>query len=251
MKKPIYVVIGAALTMVGAILLLSQTGIISFNLPMSVKMAVASGQTLGLTLTTDVKSYPYPLATVGKGYTYKWKVELKNTGTATWDGGWVTVRVGINGASVVSVNCQTNPASCDVPVAGNFYVERCSSGTDVEACRVDLSSSGWNLLQSDDGVNWVSPSGGCSKRVCSVASSGPIAPGQSMIKYFKLTVPTTASEGNYPLITNGMASVSGTYAIASKSDNLSVGTISGELIVSLIGALMLIGGVAAIVFGMI
>jgi hypothetical protein len=241
MKKPIYVAIGAAVAIVGAVFLLNEMGIINLNLPLSYKLAVAPQGSMGITINTDVKSYPYPLATVARGVTYKWKMDLKNTGTINWEQAWVTIRVGVNGASVVD---KTEPG-----IAGTFKVEQCSAGTDVIACRVDLSSAGWNLQESIDGQNWYSPSGGCADRVCSIGVLTSINAGQTLTRYFRLTVPTTASEGNYPLITNGMAYASGTYAVASKTDNLSVGTMSGDLVITLIGTLALVGGVASIIVG--
>jgi hypothetical protein len=241
MKNPMYVVIGATAAMLGAFFLLSGMGIISFNLPLTYKLALTPQENIGITITTDVKNYPYPLAAVGKGYTYKWKMDLKNTGTVNWDEGWVTIRVGINGATVVD--------KTEAGIAGTFKVEKCSAGTDVAACRVDLSSSGWNLQESTDGTTWSSPSGGCQDNVCSISSLGPVNAGQTLTKYFRLTVPSTASEGNYPLITDGMAYASGKYAVASKSDSLSVGTISGDLVITVVGLLALLGGIAAIAFG--
>jgi len=241
MKKPIYVMIGAATAIVGTILLLNGMGIINLNLPLTYKLAVAPQGTIGITVGTDVKSYPYPLATVGKGYTYKWKMELKNTGTLAWDEGWVTIRVGVNGATIVD--------KTESGVGGTFKVEKCSAGTDVAACRVDLSSAGWNLQESTDGSTWTSPSAGCVDNVCSIRKTS-VAVGETVTRYFRLTVPTTASEGNYPLITNGMAYASGTYAVASKTDNLSVGTISGSLVITILGLLALLGGAAIVAFGM-
>ena len=236
MKKE-WNIIGIIALVVGIFLLAMPY--VPINFPASLMSTTPRGERVGISLTTDVKSYPYPLSTTPKGQTYKWEVTAKNTGTVDWSDSWVTVRVGIKGSTVTT--------KTESGVKGAFAVEQCSYGTDVPSCKVDIGSSGWNLQyfvgSCSESKSWITPE--IQQKVGSVVFSS-IPAGQSKKACFKLSVPANAEDGNYPLITNLQAYASGTWHVAHKTDNLSVGTVSGDLVLQMIGVLSIFAGLALI-----
>jgi hypothetical protein len=257
MKKS-YVIGGSIAMIAGVVLLLSGLGLIDIKFPTSTLSVTPFGNRLGIQLQTSKMEAPLPFSFVSRGYTYKWKVDITNTGTVTWSTGWVNVRLGVNGATAVQTTCSANPASCpDTKVGGSFYVERCSSGTDVTACREDLTA--WGFKFSGDGTNWLSCPGGTypggkasatyNNKVCSI-DLGDVTPGTKKTIYFQLTIPSSATDGNYPFIVQAMAWADATYAVAGQYDTLTVGAVAGNLVLTFIGFLSLLGGVSAIALGM-
>jgi len=241
--KKIYAYAGATLLVVGILLTAYQMGWLDQLMSpfLGISTATPMGSMLGLQFSTSTESPMfYPLSMVMPGATYRWKGVLTNTGTATWQNAWVVVRLGINGATVTT--------KTESGTIGSFAVEQCSAGVDVSACREDIVNT-WNLQVSTDGTTWQ----GCSNpgdKVCSIESpviSIPVAPGQSRTVYFKLTVPSTAS-GNYPLITQLMVFADGTRAVKSATDTLSIGTVSGEWVLTFVGFLAAIAGLAMLGF---
>lgn len=258
-KKTICVVSGAIALVAGIVFVLSYMGYIDIKLPMSTLTITPYGNRLGIGVSVSKVNPPVPLSTVSKGYTYKWKATITNTGTVAWTYGQINVRLGTNGATAVLTTCAQNPSSCqDVPnIGGSFYVERCSYGTDVTACREELST--WGFKFSQDGTNWLPCPGGtypggqsacsCSNKVCAI-NLGDVGTGTTKTIYFQLTVPSTAaSPGSYPFIVQGMAYADAYYAVSGQYDTLTVGTISGNVTLAFIGFLSLLGGLALIAFG--
>lgn len=206
----IFTVFGIVVILIGALLLIYSSGITSAG-----KLSVITERgKIGIELhTTKV----YELSLVSPGATYAWELEAKNTGTIDWSNSWVTVRVGTDGSIVVD--------KTEEGIIGSFKVEKCQYGTDVEQCREDLGISGWNLQYHNGKCgsqsSWLTPT--CNKNVCSIPF-GELKSGSSKSACFKLTIPNDA-KGNYPLITNLMAYVSGYYAVASKVDSITIGSI--------------------------
>ena len=75
--------------------------------------------------------------------------------------------------------------------------------------------------------------------------------GQSITKQFRLSVPDTSEEGQYPLITNLMAGAGGTYAVSNQVDNLNLGTIIGDLTLAFAGLLSVIGGLGILAWAFV
>jgi len=236
------VVIGAFLSIVGAILLLYQEGTLKAERLYSI---TPSGEVVGIEM--KIKRGFSLFSTVTPGASYKWKVTLKNTGNVKWDSSWVTFRVGVNGAQVVKVG----PSTCGSDY-GDCLVERCSYGTDVPQCREQICygyEGTWNIQSRTSGVflNCVP-----ADKMASTTNLPGLEPGQSTTFEFSLDVPQGKPLGNYPLILNGGVSYAGkVWIVDSEYDMLSLGTISGELTMSFIGALSLLGGVASIVAGFV
>ncbi|MHA1866392.1 MAG: hypothetical protein ACTSWZ_07790 [Candidatus Heimdallarchaeaceae archaeon] len=230
-------IIGLILAVVGIVLVLNSFGII--NIPTST-LSVAPTGTVGVQVTSNFRLWNF-LSTITAGNTFKWSVTVKNTGSLPWDTGWVKVRLGVNGAQVVDVTCQSNPSSCPSDtVIGSFKVEKCQYGTDVESCREDIVNT-WGFKYSTDGSNWLS----CPdylQKVCSI-DVGVVNPGESRTFYFKMTVPSGITSGNFPLITQAFAWNGATYAVAGTYDPLKVGTMQGEISLAMVGAILtLLGG---------
>ena len=220
--------VGVASLLIGIVTLAYNAG--AFNYITLSTLAVApEGKTIGVDVSTSVVSYPLPLATVAPGKTYQWEATAKNTGDIEWDDSWITVRIGVSGASTTT--------RTESGVTGSFAVEKCSAGIDTSACREDLRE--WNLKykmgKCSQSGTWQTPT--IEDKVASLVL-GSLSPGSSKTVCFKVTVPSDAS-GSYPLITNLMAWVGGTYAVDHKTDTISIGEISGSLTLNFIGILTL------------
>lgn len=237
--------IGIVLAAVGVLALLDGTEYIDLPFPSGFSTLSATGSRVGVSVRSTKVTRPPYLSTVMAGYEYKWKVTASNTGNVAWDTGWINVRLGSVGSTAVSTTCAANPASCpDGTVGGSFWVERCASGTDVQACRENIVST-WVFRYSTDGSTWRS----CPdyhEKVCSI-DLGTVSPGTSATLWLRLKVPDAATNGNYPLITQAMGWADATYAIAGTHDTLTVGTFSGNIVMSMMGLLSLLSGIGLII----
>jgi len=236
------VTIGAFLLVVGAVILLYQEGTLKAERLYSI---TPKGEVVGIEM--KIKREFSIFSTVTPGASYKWKVTLKNTGDVKWDEAWVTFRVGVNGAQVV----KGDPSTCGSDY-GDCLVEKCSYGTDTPKCREQIChgyKGSWNFRTVTSGVFYTCVP---DDKMAATSNLPALSPGESTTFEFALDVPQGKPLGNYPLILNGGASYGGkVWIVDSEYDMLSLGTISGELTMSFIGALSLLGGLALIVAGLI
>ena len=221
--------IGVASLMVGIITLAYNVGAFNY-ITLSTLAVTPEGETIGVDVTTSVVSYPYPLSTVAPGKTYQWEVTGKNTGSLDWDNSWVTVRVGIKG-SEVTTHYEEN-------VIGKVAIEKCEYGPDKPECRVDLRDWGikYKNCPCKESCSWTTPD--IDDKVASVVF-GAIPAGSSKTACFQLSIPPETEPGRYPLITNLMAVAGLKYAVDYKVDDLTVGTVIGELTLNMVGVLAL------------
>lgn len=244
-SKNVKIIIGSILAIVGVIALAQGMGYIDLPFTSGFSTLGVTGNRVGISVASTKVTRPAYLSTVGTGYEYKWKITASNTGNVAWNTGWIKVRLGTVGSTAVSTTCAANPASCPGgTVGGSFWVEKCSLGTDIQGCREDIVGA-WGFKYSTDGVNWLS----CPdylEKVCSI-DVGVVSPGASKTIWTKLKVPSAATQGNYPLMAQAWAWADATYAIAGMHDTLTVGTITGNLVITMMGLLSLFG--AAISYG--
>jgi hypothetical protein len=255
-KHKYSLIIGIVVLIVGLVATMDYFGVISIPIPGLTNSIASPSGTVELSVPIYRIQYPLTLSTVSTGYTYKWSSPLTNTGTVDWTDSWINVRLGIAGATAATVTCASNPSSCSSgTVGGSFYVDQCSSGTDVQACRLDLTT--WTFKWSPDGTTWNTgctgtypgalKSAGASLYVCSV-DIGPVTHGASAKPiYWQLTVPAGTANGNYPFIVQGMAYASASYSLGTTGgsyDTLTVGTVSGSLALAFVGFISIIGGFA-------
>lgn len=209
MKKNVLVAIGAILIILGCISMMYSMGLFGFS-AQRIAAVLPSGNLAGQ--VGVFKSFS-PFSTVIPGASYQWQVVVKNTGNVNWDN-----------------------------LAVNVILEQ--SGT-----RVDITQ--WGFQWRED-TTW--KSGDCtggSASSCSFPTTvTQLAAGSSKTYYIRLTIPGTAY-GSYTLKVILNAAVGSTvYSnIASKTDTLTTGTLSGELVLSFIGALSIFGGVASVILG--
>ena len=236
------VVIGAFLSIVGAILLLYQEGTLRAERLYAI---TPRGEVVGIEM--KIKRGFSIFSTVTPGVSYKWKVTLKNTGNVGWDSCWVTFRVGVNGAQVV----KGDPETCDSDY-GDCLVEKCAYGEDTPKCREQICygyEGTWNFRTVTPGVFYTCDP---SDKMAATSNLPALEPGESTTFEFALDVPRGKPLGSYPLILNGGVSYGGkVWIVDSEYDMLDLGTISGELGMTLVGALSLLGGIASIVAGFI
>lgn len=238
--------IGVALTVIGIVIMIYYTngfGRISFSTH-GLSM-VNNG--VGISMKVSPIQKVQALSTVGKGYSYKWEVDVSNTGTVDWEDAWVITRLGVKDSTVSTCSASG--------VVGSYYCEKCSQGQDTDACRIDINS--WGFAYSLDGSNWHNgcPSGDKWGNTChlDLKKLGIIpSPGKTVKVYFKLTPPTSAEDGKYPLITDGRIYVNGvTYSIKGSYDYLTVGNISGGINLQILGALSIISGLGLIIWSIL
>jgi len=248
-NKKIYGVIGLVIMLSGMLFFAQTKGWIDLSTAGRVKLSTTSGQQLGISVNTRVDK---PVTSVVvSGNTYQWKTTSKNTGTVSWDNAWILVRIAIPESTTTEL-CNHVDECTGATIGNCFTVEKCSYGTDVQNCREDIKNT-WKLQYSTDGNNWMTPS--CTDecgnygKVCALDFAKTVIPGQEETMYFKVTVPESAENADYPLITSLMAYAGGTYGIASDTDNLTVGTISGRFLMEALGLLSMIGGAALAVVG--
>lgn len=231
-------IVGILLIVAGIVILLKGFGYL--NLSLRKPLAAVPNGYAGMEITTDVKSFSFPLATVAPGATYKWSVTLKNTGTVDWTSYTFYLRMAKDYTQKTFPNA--------VPGYNTAYVDKCGSLVDDASCREDLIGT-WKFMISYDGQNWVDASNLVSNKVLSVVANYPLKAGTAMTWWFKITAPTNA-QGNYYVIATGGALVgSAVYLVDSKVDTISVGTMIGELVLTFIGALSLIAGLGFALWG--
>ncbi|MFQ6068021.1 MAG: hypothetical protein ACE5KD_00600 [Candidatus Bathyarchaeia archaeon] len=223
----------------GVVSLLYATGMIGFG---AVRIAsimqprytvLPTGQKLGIDVTSTARTYPFPLSTLVPGQSYKWTVSLANTGTVAWTASWATLRIGIDGSTVTSTGCSLGPNE----VAIDFQCESCPSGTDVPACREQIDSTGWNMRSLTSEITLVCDS---TSKMCT-ADLGGLAVGGTTSFEVAVTVPSTYTTGTYPFIVNGVAQKDKNFIVDAEVDNLTLGTVSGDVVLTFIGALSIIG----------
>jgi len=237
MEKKLAYIIGGLILIGISIYLFGTSGITPAGIKLYSIYKSPTGE--GVSLKLERQTPTLGLVVVRTGQAYEWKITLKNEGTKTWDNSWITVRVGINGASVMK--------GTESGVVGDVLWEYCSQyPLDSSApynpnCRVDISPSGWDLkVSTNGGLTWSSPNFGV--KVASIPI-GKMDPGQSSTVWISLRIPQTAQDGNYPLIINGVAyfAVAGQNAIeASTYDTITVTSVEvykGSLNLQFIGAL--------------
>ena len=244
-KNKALLVLGIVLLAVGVYTLLPTIGI---KLPTSV-MAVTPTGTYGMEVETkEVQGLPNPFAIqVAAGRTYTWNMTVKNTGTIAWDGFWFTMRLAIPGSTAVDKQ--------ESGLIGTSTVEQCSAGTDTPDCRVDLTQWSLQYARSIDPVtknlvNPISPS--CGNKICAftMTSSDIPSPGSEKSFYFSLKVPDTAPTGNYLLITNlGVNHATKTIMQKASVETVTVGTLKGEIVITLTALVASIVGLAALLRG--
>jgi len=251
-KRLIYVIAGLVLIGISFYLMYSS-GFSLQTKPFAIYKSGGRGISIKLERMT-----PLSLAVVKPGEAYKWKLTLRNEGSMTWESSWVTVRVGIKGATVTR--------GTEEGVEGDVLWEYCSqypkdpSSPWNPNCRVDISTSGWNLQVSyDGGMTWRTPP--CNQKVCSI-DFGKIAPGSQKVVWISFNIPQTAEEGSYPLICNAVAYNSNwepNMAIeATATDTIMISTktapevYKGVLTIEFLGSLMMsIVGLALVLRGLI
>ena len=234
-KEDVRKIVGVLLIAVGIVILLHGFGYIQFAVRKPL-VAIPSG-TVGMEITSTAKSFSFPLATVVPGATYKWSVTLKNTGTVDWTEPDFYLRMARDYTQKTFSNA--------VPGYDKAYVDKCDSKIDDISCREDLIGT-WKFMYSYDGQNWVEAS--VTDRIFSVGYH-TLNAGETKTWYFKITAPNNA-QGNYYVIATGGAQVgTARYIIDSKVDTISVGTISGELVLTFIGSLSLIAGLGFALWG--
>lgn len=204
-------IIGIGLLVVGSLLLLQAYGIFGFT---AKKLEILpQGRLEGEVKAW--KTFP-PFSIVVGGATYEWRVVVKNTGNIGWD----------NHRVLVFIN--------------------------QDEVRQDITQ--WELY-------WREHDGVFAKAVCTSGAASycefpagtvPMESGVTRTYYFKMTIPGTAF-GSYELTTRLNALVGTTvYSnIASAIDPLTIGSVSGELLLTLVGALSIFSGLGLTVAGII
>jgi hypothetical protein len=231
-------IVGILLIVAGIVILLKGFGYLNLSLRKPL-VAVPNGY-VGMEITTDVKSFSFPLATVAPGATYKWSVTLKNTGTVDWPEYTFWLRM--------AKDYTQKTWSSFVSGYNTAYVDKCDSLVDDASCREDLIGT-WKFQISYDGQTWVDASNLVSNKVFGVVKYEPLKAGTAMTWWFKITAPTNA-QGNYYIIATGATRIgSAAYLVDSKVDTISVGTMIGELVLTFIGALSLIAGLGFALWG--
>jgi hypothetical protein len=231
-------IVGVLLIVVGIVILLKGFGYLNLSLRKPL-VAVPNGYA-GMEITTDVKSFSFPLATVAPGATYKWSVTLKNTGTVDWTYPEFFLRI--------ARDYTQKTFSSGVPGYNTAYVDKCDSKVDDISCREDLIGT-WKFQFSYDGQNWQDASSFIQDRVFKLGFYEGLKAGEAKTFWFKITAPTNI-QGNYYVIVTGLAQIGSTlYIVDSKVDTISVGTVIGELVLNFIGALSLIAGLGFALWG--
>lgn len=236
--------IGVPLMIVGVLLLVSGTGIVDISFPAQVASVTSQGRG-GASM--EVQELTSPLA-LARGADYQWKVTVKNTGDVDWSNGHITLRLGKPGYSTYQQTATE---------AGVDYCSSsgCGIGVRNEPTSLEYIVSDWNLEVSADGSNWVSPPE-CSSndRVCKVRKhNGQISDyvwnlnaGDTDTIYFRMEIPEDAQESTYTLVSNLVAHVGSTsYGVAGNTKGVEVGGMpNGDLVISFIGVLALLGALA-------
>jgi len=209
MEKKTLLSIGVLLLIAGIATIAYAMGFFGFS-AVRVAAVVPQGKISGQIGT--FKSF-FPLSVVVPGGSYEWRVVVKNTGDVKWDNFQVIVVLEQDGS------------------------------------RVDITN--WAFKWREDST-W--KSGDCvggSAAACSFPTTlTPLDAGQTKTYHIRLTIPGDAY-GTYTLKVMLNAAVgSVVYSnIASKTDTLNIGSISGDITLTFIGALSLVGGLAAIIAG--
>ena len=206
--KTTYLIAGIVLSTIGAVTILYSMGYLGFT---ATQASLVGGGILGGGMRT---SRLESLSTVVPGATYQWKIDIKNTGTVSWDGYQIVLGL------------FTGDYSGIVKISG--WVPQYKEGTS---------------------TTWVSP-----EVVGDTAtidrSSTPVAVNEMKTFYVKLTIPsgTTGTINFKPTL---MGRVGSTWTnLAAQVDTLTMGAISGTLVLSLIGALSLLGGLATTILAL-
>jgi len=154
-----------------------------------------------------------PFSVVVPGATYEWKVVVKNTGDVDWNHHTVVVTLEQDGS------------------------------------RVDITKWGFGWRE-DTTWNAGDCEGGTASSCTFPTTTHSLSSGSSKTYHIKLTIPSDAY-GSYTLkvILNAVVGSTHYSNIASKTDTLTIGTVSGEITLTFIGALSMIGGVASIIAG--
>jgi len=251
-KEDVRKIVGVLLIAVGIVILLHGFGYIQFAVRKPL-VTVPSG-TVGMEITSTAKSFSLPLATVAPGAEYKWSITLRNTGTVNWDTFSTNLRIAKayaqrSDCSLCQSPCTSCGYTCQNFIEGykTYYADKCDSKCDYIECRESLS--GWKIYYSFDGSTWTDATPVLQDSGTILRYTGTnLNSGSSFTWYFKITAP---SSGNYYAIVNAIALIGSEnkYIIDSKVDTISVGTVSGELVLTFIGALSLIAGLGFALWG--
>lgn len=166
----------------------------------------------GVVQGTVYSSRRFALSTVVPGATYEWKITAKNTGNVDWTHHTIVIQLIQDGAFV-------NP-------------------------------NNWGLQYREDGT-WIAPSFSTVPDAYFPLAATPLAAGASKTYYIKMTIPGGLSKTTrLDTILNAKIGTAAYSGVAGQSDTLSIGAVSGELILTIIGALSILGGIGTIGFAL-
>jgi len=245
MKKKL-VISGVISAVVGVVFLMMSLGLLAMPAAASV---VTDKGTVSMELTTTVKNYPYPLATVAPSGTYSWNVNLRNTGTLDWDAAQVCVRILNPNSQVVTVTNEW--------LLGEYLAGKCQVGgqwyTDNYLCRENIEPpvpDGWDMHYRTAGTTtWydIADEKSGDEVFCPNFQAVPV--GQSISFDYYVTVPADR-QGTYPMLVNAWVTAAGTKQMVSyKQEGITVGTISGDLTTAFMGVTFLGAAIAALAIG--
>lgn len=233
---------------VGILIAVVGSGIVDIPITNQVASITGSGEA-GASMQVQEMTSPLALA---KGVKYKWKVTVENTGDIDWSNAHITLRLGKPGYNTYQQS------------KSEVGVDHCSSsgcgiGVRNEPSSLEYMVRDWNLKVSVDGSNWVSPPE-CDSldKICKVRKhNGQISDhawqlnaGDSDTIYFKMEIPEDAEQNTYTAVSNLVAHVGTTsYGISGATKGVEVGGMpDGDIMISLIGVLALVGGGIAAIF---
>lgn len=236
MKEKYWKYFGSALVVLGLLAIAYPL------LPFDSGLQLASAQGSGMLVDAQVKSYPAPLSTAGRGEWAEYKVTIKNTGTVKWDGFWFSHRICTRDSTPVKATGGN--------AVGEYYVCSCSAGTDDIQCRETIEN-GWNMQYKTPSFDWRGVTDDKMGDQVFCPNSGTLGfdealnPGESYTFHMRVKTPTNA-DGSYPVISTGIADVGGSRVVETDFDTLTVGKIDGTMSFEFVGVILSMAGALAL-----